>query len=97
LPDWGKARGYYGGKKYGAPQVLTPPGAQPPATRASRRRENGLGMEVLQPTATPQNAPVITRNEQVSGSSSLVGSYFYLHLQVKRKEQKTSKVPYRCP
>jgi hypothetical protein len=54
-------------------------------------------MEVLQATATPQNAPIITRNEQVSVSSSLVGSYFYLHLQVKRKDQETSKVPYRCP
>jgi hypothetical protein len=41
---------------------------------ASRRRENRLGMGKLQARANPCNAPFITRNEQVGGSSPLVGS-----------------------
>ena len=40
-------------------------------------------MRVSQPTATPSDALFITRNEQVSGSSSLVGSLFSPGLQVK--------------
>jgi len=41
---------------------------------ASRRRQYRLGMRDLQARANPCNALFITRNEQVSGSSPLVGS-----------------------
>jgi hypothetical protein len=94
LPDRGKARGYDGGKRYGAPQVLTPPGAQRPAPGGKPEKSKRLAYESF---ATHCNTLFLARNEQVSGSSSLVGTYFYLHLQVKHKDQETSKVPYRCP
>jgi hypothetical protein len=41
---------------------------------ARRSKETGLGMRHLQPSATPCNPLFLTRNEQVSGSSPLVGS-----------------------
>jgi hypothetical protein len=40
----------------------------------NRRSKNRLGMRNLQSCAKPCNALLITRNEQVSGSSPLVGS-----------------------
>jgi xylulokinase len=44
------------------------------AHRASRRKETGLEMRVWQPPERSCNAHCLTRNEQVSDSSSLVGS-----------------------
>ena len=43
---------------------------------ASQRKEIRLNMRGLQPRASRCNARPITRNEQVSGSSPLVGSLF---------------------
>jgi hypothetical protein len=48
--------------------------------RASRKKENPLDKGNLQARAKPCNALVITRNEQESGSSLLVGSHVSLHL-----------------
>jgi hypothetical protein len=48
--------------------------------RVSRRSENRLNMRDLQLQANPCNARWITRNEQVSGSSPLVGSLFSAYL-----------------
>jgi hypothetical protein len=42
----------------------------------SQGREIGLDMRVLQSSARHGNIPCLTRNEQVSGSSPLVGSLF---------------------
>lgn len=42
--------------------------------RTGRGRENGLGMRVSQPPATLGNTPLLTCNEQVSGSGLFVGS-----------------------
>jgi hypothetical protein len=39
-----------------------------------------LEIRDLQASANPCNARPITRNEQVSGSSPLVGSLFYLQI-----------------
>ena len=41
---------------------------------AKQRRETGLDMRDMQSCANPSNAYWLTRNEQVSGSSPLVGS-----------------------
>jgi len=46
-------------------------------------------MRDLQAWANPCNASIITRNEQVSGSSPLVGSLFCFDLQEKRKSGRT--------
>ena len=45
---------------------------------ASQRKENPLDMRDLQEPANPCNALWLTRNEQVSGSSPLVGSLIFL-------------------
>ena len=51
---------------------------------AIRRRKNRVSMRDLQSCATPSNPQLLTRNEQVSGSSPLVGLLFYDHLKEKR-------------
>ena len=51
--------------------TLTPPGAQYPATRGKAYKRERLRYAV---SATPCNTLFLTRNEQVSGSSPLVGS-----------------------
>jgi len=45
-----------------------------------------------QPVLTFANAQNLTRNEQVSGSSPLVGSLFFDDLQVQREEGKSSEL-----
>ena len=60
--------------------------------RARQRIETGLDIRDLQARATPCNALFITRNEQVSGSSPLVGSPFSLRIPTKAESPDTSKV-----
>jgi hypothetical protein len=56
--------------------TLTPPGTQYGATQGKPGKRNPLGIGDLQPCANLCNTRIITRNEQVSGSSPLVGSLF---------------------
>jgi len=44
--------------------------------KARQRKETGLGMEDLQLWANPCSTHWLTRNEQVGGSSPLVGTFF---------------------
>jgi hypothetical protein len=48
-------------------------------------------MRVLQSSARHGNIPCLTRNEQVSGSSPLVGSHVYPDLQEKREVSQSSR------
>ncbi len=57
--------------------TLTPPGTQYGATHGKVGQRKPLSMGDLQARANPCNTRIITRNEQVSGSSPLVGSLFY--------------------
>jgi hypothetical protein len=56
--------------------------------RANQRKVATLDLLLLQAPAYPRNACIITRNEQVSGSSPLVGSLFCSDFQVKRRAQR---------
>src|SRR5215217_3847778 len=53
--------------------------------RATASKENSLDKRLLQPCVNSCNALFITRNEQESGSSPLVGSSFYLQIPQKRR------------
>jgi hypothetical protein len=60
-------------------------GRNAPQWCANQGREIGLGMRVLQASARHGNTPRLPRNEQVSGSSPLVGSSFFLQIPQKQK------------
>ena len=58
--------------------TLIPPREQYGATLSKVEKRNRLRYGDLQTCATPSNALPHTRNEQVSGSSPLVGSLYAL-------------------
>ena len=60
--------------------TLTPPGAQHGAILGNPEQRNPLRNAGVATLGIPCNACWITRNEQVSGSSLLVGSLFYLQI-----------------
>ena len=70
---------YEGGYEGDVDTTLTPPGRNTVQHAATQSRESRLDMRGLQASENLCNAWIITRNEQESGSSPLVGSLYSLH------------------
>ena len=68
--------------------TLTPPGVQHGARQG---KEIGVGMGDLQVRANPCNTHWLTRNEQVGGSSPLVGSLFSVDKSITRNSGRSDR------